>query len=278
MTIRIVTDSTADLPADLARELDITIAPLYVRFGDVTFRDGVDINHDEFYDKLLHGQEHPRTAQPPPQDFVDLYESLADNCEGILSIHISKKFSGTYSSAVEGAKLAEVDCPIEVIDSLSLSMGMGLTVIEAAMAAQAGKSLNEIVEHTNQIIPKINVLGFFDTLRYVEMGGRLGKARSLLGSILGVKPVLTVKDGEYYPSGRVRSREKGVEKLIEFAKTGKDIQAMSVIHSTTPEEAKVLAERIDPVFPKEKIIIARLGPVLGAHGGPGTLWVGYREK
>jgi len=279
MTIKIVTDSTADLPADLVKNLGITVVPLYVHFGTEVFRDGVDINKETFFHRLIHGGIHPKTSQPSPEDFANVYRELAkDNTTGIVSIHISSKFSGTYQSAIEGAKLSGVSCPIEVIDSRLLSMGMGLIIKAAAVASRSGKKLGEIVEDCKNSIPKIKLMGFFDTLRYVQVGGRLGKAKILMGSLLGVKPVLTVADGEYQPCGRVRNTAKGLERLVEFAKTGKNIADFSVIHSTTPETAHKLADMLSDIFPKDQTILAQLGAVLGTHGGPGTLWVAYRES
>jgi DegV family protein with EDD domain len=277
MPVKIVTDSSADLPDELAEEMGISVIPLYVRFGDEVHRDRVDITEDEFYQRLERDPVHPVTIQPGPQDFLELYQRLAPDADGIVSIHISSKLSGTCNSALMAKEMMEGECPIEVVDSQAVSMGLGLVAIAAAQAAKAGESLEKVVEAANQAIPKINLLALFDTLKYLLLGGRIGKAKALLGSILNVKPVLTLKDGEVVPAGQVRTRAKGIDKLVEFVKDAADIQDLAVVHSTTPDEAQELAERIGSVFDREKIRIARLGPVLGVHMGPRVLIIALRE-
>ena len=278
MTIKVVTDSSADLPAQLVEELGITVVPLYVRFGEEVYRDRVDISEDEFYQRLVRDPVHPSTTQPTPQDFTNVYQKLSKEADGIISIHISGKLSGTCSSALQGRELVEKGCPIEVIDSQILTMGLGLLAIEAANMARSGKSLPQVVEEVKRIIPSLHLLGLLDTLKYLALGGRIGKAKHLLGSILNVKPVLTLKDGEVMPAGQARTRTKGVDKLFDFVKNAKEIQDLAVVYNTTPDDAQSLAERISPIFPKERIRLARLGPVLGVHCGPGILFVALREK
>jgi DegV family protein with EDD domain len=273
VTVKIVTDSTADLPASVIEELGISVVPLYVRFGEQVYRDQVDINHDEFYQRLQHGPVHPNTTQPTPQDFTDMYQRLAGEADGIVSIHISSKLSGTVNSAIQGKASVEAKCPIEVVDSQATTMGLGMLVVMAAEAARDGKSLTEIVELVKSTIPHIHILFFVDTLKYLELGGRIGKAKALAGSILNVTPMLALKDGDLKPVGYIRTRSKGVRRLVEFASSATDIEELAVIYSTTPDEAQALVESLDPVFSKEKITVARLGPVVGVHAGPGTLAV-----
>jgi DegV family protein with EDD domain len=273
VTVKIVTDSTADLPASVIEELGISVVPLYVRFGEQVYRDQVDISHDEFYQRLQHGPVHPNTTQPTPQDFTDVYQRLAGEADGIVSIHISSKLSGTVNSAVQGKASVEAKCPIEVVDSQATTMGLGMLVIMAAKAARDGKSLTEIVELVKSTIPNIHILFFVDTLKYLQLGGRIGKAKALAGSILNVKPMLALKDGELLPAGNVRTRSRGARRLAEFASSATDIEDIAVIYSTTPDEAQALVESLDPIFSREKITVARLGPVVGVHAGPGTLAV-----
>jgi DegV family protein with EDD domain len=173
--------------------------------------------------------------------------------------------------------MMETECPIEVVDSQAVSMGLGLVALVAAQAAKAGKSLDKVMEAVNQAIPKIRLLAIFDTLKYLLLGGRIGKAKALLGSILNVKPMISLKDGEVVPAGQVRTRPKGIDKLFEFVKDVKNIQDLAVVYSTTPDEAQELAERLGSVFDRKKIRIARLGPVLGVHMGPRVLIVAVRE-
>ncbi len=278
MTVKIVTDSSADLPSPVIEELGITVVPLYVRFGETVYRDRVDISEDEFYHRLQHDPVHPNTVQPTPQDFAEVYQKLSQKADGIVSIHISSKLSGTYNSAIQGKELVEKRCPIEVIDSQTLTMSLGLLNIVAAKAAKAGKGLPEVIEEVKQIIPDIHLLFLLDTLKYLLLGGRIGKAKALLGSVLNVKPMLTLRDGEILPAGQTRTRSKGIERLIDFVKNATDIQELAVVYNTTPDEAQTLAERIGSIIPKEKISVARVGPMLGVHAGPGALAVALRGK
>lgn len=278
MTIRIVTDSTADLPAALTDELGVTVVPEYLRFGDKVYRDRVDIGEDEFYLKLQNGPVHPMTAQPTPQDFADVYNRLSPEADGIVSLHLSSKLSGTYNSAVQGQAAMEGRCPVEIIDSQTVSIALGLVVVQAARMARSGMGLRPIVDELSRIIGDVRILILFDTLKYLARGGRIGKAKALLGSVLNVRPLLTVKDGELVPSGQVRTRSKGIDRLLDFVEHARGIQDLAVLHSTTPDEAQALLERTNTVFPRERTILARVGPALGVHAGPGVLAVALRER
>jgi DegV family protein with EDD domain len=276
MAVKIVTDSTADLPEALIRDLGVTVVPEYLRFGDQVYRDQIDINEDQFYQRLTEGHVHPNTAQPTPQDFANIYKSLAEQCQNIISIHLSSKLSGTFNSAQQGKLMIGDACRIEVVDSRSVSIAMGLMVVRAAELARSGLGLNQIVEELERMKENIHMLILFDTLKYLSKGGRIGKGKALLGSLLNVKPLLAIKDGELVPSGQVRTRSKGKNVLVEFAKSYKNIQNLAVLYSTTPDEAQNLVEIIDPIFSKKHIMVARLGPALGVHGGPGVLAVALR--
>ena len=278
MTVKIVTDSSADLPAQLAEELGITVVPLYVRFGEEVYRERVDISEDEFYQRLQHDPIHPVTIQPNPQDFANAYQKLAPEADGIVSIHISSKLSGTCNSALQAKEQIEKGCPVEVVDSLAITMGLGLLCMAAAKVANAGGSMQQVVDEVKKIIPNIHILGLMDTLEYLRKGGRIGKAKALLGSVLNVKPLVTLKDGEVVPGGQARTRTKGIERLFDLVQSASNIQDLAITYSTTLDEAQTLAERIAPIFAKEQIIITRLGTTLGVHGGPGFLVVAFREK
>jgi len=278
MTVKIVTDSSADLPTDLAQELGITVVPLYVRFGEEVYRERVDISEDEFYQRLIQGPIHPVTIQPNPQDFINVYQKLSPEADGIVSIHISSKLSGTCNSALQGKKMIEKGCPIEVVDSQIITVGLGLICMAAATVAKAGGGLPQVLEEVKQMIPNTHLLGLMDTLKYLLLGGRIGKAKALLGSVLKVKPMVTLKDGEVVPAGQARTRAKGIDRLFDFVKNATNIEDLAVAYSTTPDEAQALAERIGSIFPKEQIKLARLGTTLGVHGGPGFLAVAFREK
>jgi len=278
VTVKIVTDSTSDLPPQVAEELGITVVPVYLRFGDKVYRDGVDISHDEFYQKLVTSPVHPSTSQPSPLDFANVYSKLFEETDAVVSVHLSSKTSGTYESALRGRQMVGPGCRIEVIDSFLVSMGLGLTVMAAARLARAGESLQAVMDEIRQVILQIRMLAVFDTLKYVLLGGRISRARALVGTLLNVKPLLTMRDGELVQAGLARTRGKGVERLFDFAKNALNIQELAIVHSTTPDEASSLRKRIASIVDEGRIHIARLGPALGAHGGPGALIVALREK
>jgi len=278
MAIKIVTDSTADLPPQLAEELGITVVPVYLRFGDEVFHDRVDISADEFYRRLMHDAIHPSTTQPSPQDFIDVYKGLSPKADGIISIHVSARLSGTCNSALQGKEAVGKECPIEVIDSQLVTMGLGQLVIAANTLAQSGRSLPQVAAEVKKMIPGIHVFGLLDTLKYLALGGRIGKVQALLGSVLSVKPMLTLKDGALAPAGRVRSRAKGIDKLFDFVENAADVQDLAVVYNTAPEEAQALIKRLGSLFPEEKIRLAQLGPALGVHTGPGILFIALRRK
>jgi DegV family protein with EDD domain len=270
MAIKIVTDSTSDLPQSLANEFGITVIPVYVQFGNKTYRDRIDISESEFYERLLHFPVHPTTSQPSPQDFADVYKNVCKDADGIISIHIAGKLSGTCNSALCGKEMIASSCPIEVIDTQSVSMGVGLMAIKAAQIAASCNDFQRVVEQVRQLPDRSHILAMFDTLKYLAMGGRIGKGKALLGNVLNIKPLLMLKDGEFLPAAKARSREKGVDMLLGFAEKAGNIEDISVMYSTTPDEAKALAERLESLCGK-KAKIGRLGPALGVHAGPGAL-------
>jgi len=278
MTVKIVTDSTADLPSQLAQQLGITVVPVYVRFGEKVYRDRVDISEDEFYQKLLESSIHPTTSQPSPSDFASVYSKLSTETDEIVSIQVTSKLSGTYNSALQGRGMAGIRCRVEVVDSQSVSMGLGLITMAAARLAEAGESLQRVMEEIGQAIPNIRLLAVFDTLKYLLRGGRIGRAKALLGSMLNVKPMLTMRNGELCPAGLCRTRSKGMERLLNLVRNTLNTQELAIVHSTTPDEAGSLRERIGVTLDKRQIHLARLGPALGVHGGPGTLILALREK
>ncbi|MDD4859071.1 MAG: DegV family protein [Dehalococcoidales bacterium] len=278
MTVRVVTDSTSDLPPEVARELDIAVVPLYVRFGEQVYRDGVDIKDDEFYRRLVVSPVHPSTSQPTPADFAGVYNKVAKDADGIVSVHISRKMSGTCDSALRGREMLSSPCPVEVIDSESVSIGAGLVAIAAARVAKTGANLQTVLNEARQAVEQTHICGLLDTLKYLHRGGRIGKAKALLGSLLNVKPILAMRDGELVPAGLARTRNRGLDKLTDFVKEALNIQEIGLVYSTSAAEAVSLRERLGSFFSSERIHISRLGPALGVHGGPGTLLLALREK
>jgi DegV family protein with EDD domain len=277
MTVKVVTDSTCDIPPQLMQDLDITVVPIYVVFGDKSYRDKLDISEDEFYDKLIHGPVHPTTSIPTPRDFADVYNKLAEKTDEIISIHITSKESGTFNAAVMAKELVTKKCRIEVIDSLSISMALGLLVIEAGRLAKAGASLDKIAGSVRQAVPKVHLILMLDTLKYVVRGGRLGKAYGLIGSALRVKPLLTLKEGDLSLVGIARTKAKAVERLYEFVKGFSRVKEIAVSYTTAHDEAQSFADRLKAAFPDVPLYLTRVGSSLGTHAGPGGMGVAVRE-
>lgn len=280
--IRIVTDSTADLPKELIEKYGITIVPLKIHFNDVeTYLDGVDLTPGEFYEKLRNSEKPPTTSQPPPGEFVSTYENLAlKGAEEIISIHLSKKFSGTYQSACLAKNLVNEKVNVEVIDSQSVSMGMGLIVLAAAKAAQEGKSFQEILALVNDLINKMTIYFIVDTLDYLEKGGRIGKASYLLGSLLSIKPILEISDGEIHVYEKARGRSKAIERLLEIAqsKIKENSKVMcSLVHCDALPELMKLSNKVTEILNCEDLIISDMGGVIGTHVGPGTIGLIFYE-
>src|SRR4030043_851900 len=210
MSIKIVTDSCSDITQEEAKKLGITMVPAYLRFGNEVYRDGVDIDSDEFYRKLATSQVHPSTATPSPGDFAKVYEEVARETNEIVSIHVTKKHSAMRDSALMGKEIAEKKgFKIEVIDSRGITMWQGLVAIVAAHAAKAGCNLQQVVEKAHETINQLRALALLDTLRYAVKGGRLGKTIFAIESKLNVKPLITLHDGEVRPAGLPRTRAKG---------------------------------------------------------------------
>jgi len=277
MAVKIVTDSLSDITSDIAQELGVTVIPLTLLFGHETFLDRVTMTTDEFYYRLTHDAIWPTTTQPPPGDFVNVYNELAEETNEILVVTLSSKISGTYESALNAKGLIEKECRIEIIDSQTVAMGLGLIVIAAARAAQAGANLDEVIDLVRRAMPHSHIIIYFDTLKYLAKGGRIGKAQGLLGAMLSIKPILTVKDGEMSPVTRLRSKAAGMDYLYNFVAGFPHIEELAVEHATTPEEADRLVERLNSVFPKERIYKSTISPVLGVYAGPNAMAVTVLE-
>ena len=278
MTVKVITDSTADLPPALAEELGITVVPLNVHFGTEVYRDGVEITADEFYRRLVTASRLPTTSQPTPGDFLSAYDEMGQTTDEILSVHVSAKLSGTMNSATQAREEYGGACRIEIIDSLQGSMGLGMLAIAAAEAARRGDSLDDVVTETRAAIPKVGFIGLLDTLEYLEKGGRIGKAQAFMGSLLRIKPLLTIRDGEAHPLERARTRAKGVDRMCELVQAEMPLKDLAVVYTTTPDEARALAQRLQSYLPQGEVILSQVGPVVGTYLGPGVLGVAFRKQ
>lgn len=281
MGIRIVTDSTSDLPAEICRELGITVVPLTVMFGEQGYRDGVDLSPNEFYKKLIESDRLPTTSQPSAGVFAEAYREVSKETDEILSIHISGKLSQTYNSARLAASDMEGGSKVEVMDSLQVSLGLGTMVIAAARAARDGASMEDLKHLITGMIPGTRTLALLETLEYLAKGGRIGKVQAFLGnslrplSILKVIPIVEVRNGEAHPFERVRTRRKGLDRLIAEAQGESKIKMAGVAYSTNREEAESVLESLRPLVAPENLVLSRFGPVLGTHLGPGALGLGF---
>ena len=273
MAVKIVTDSVADLPPQVAKELGITVVPLNVRFGTEVYRDGIDLTAEQFYDRLKHSEILPVTSVPSPGSFAEVYDKLAEETDEILAIIVSSKLSGTYEVALQSIGLMKRKCRVEVIDSQWAVMAEGFIVIAAAEAAKGGASLDEVMDIAWHNISRVDFRAAFDTLEYLRRGGRIGKAQAFLGSMLKVNPIITLRDGVVEPAGRTRSRAKAIDYLCNFATSFSHIGEIAVEDAACPDEAEAIVERLSSKFPKEQIYRSRTTPVIGTHTGPGLLLV-----
>lgn len=277
--VGIVTDSVADLPSQVAEEFGITVVPLVVRFGTDVYRDGLDLGPDQFYEKLKTSKVLPLTSVPPPAAFAEAYDKLAEKTNEIVVISLTSKLSATYQVALQSIGLMKKKCRVEVVDSQWAVMAQGFVAIAAAKAAQAGASIDEVLGVARRTIPRVDMRGAFDTLEYLERGGRIGKAQAFLGSLLKVNPVIGMKDGEVHPYARERSRAKALDHLYNFAASYDNIEGLAVEYATDLDEANKLVQRLGAKFSEVPIYLSRVSPVIGTHTGPGLILVsGFGDR
>lgn len=280
MAVRIVTDSTAQLAPGVIQQYGVRVVPYHIRIGDREYLDKVDLEEDDFY-RLVYEEGLPVGASPPAvQEFYQVYQELCQETGQIVSLHASEALSASYDHAAQAANMLLGRCQITVIDSQSISVGLGILVETAARAAGEGRPLDEVVRLVRGLIPQIYVVFFSENLDYLERGGRIGHAQALLGTMLGIKPFLTLEEGEILPMEKVRSRDEALEKLVEFVSEFDAIKQIAIVRGrySPPEEAQLLIEQLHAVFPDLEIPIVNYGPVLASHIGPSTLGVIVYEQ
>ncbi len=276
--VKIVTDSTADIPPALIRELDIEVVPLYVNFGEETYRAGVDITNEQFYRMLNENRIPATTTAPPTTVFEQTYRRLAQHHESIISIHISSHLSTAFKAAAHARERLPVSLArIEVVDSHSASMGMGLTVIAAARLAKAGLPLDDILREVHHRVQHTHSVFFVDTIEYLDRSGRLSMAANLMNSMSRIKPLLLIDEGHIVPYERTRTRAKAIDGLYTFVEDFPNVHEIAVMYSTTPEDVEKLLDKLMLIFPREQVLIAEYGPALGTHLGPGAMGVAAYE-
>ncbi len=272
--IKIVTDSTCEGPADIMRLPELTVVPLSVVFGREALKDQVEITREQFWARLPKADPLPTTSQATPADFVDPFRRLTDAGDEVVALIISSKLSGTYEAAVQ-AKEALAGRPIDVVDTYSVSVGMGLMLQTACEMAGAGATRAQIVARMLQMRDEIHIDFALDTLEYLQRGGRIGKAQALVGSLLNFKPLLGIKDGEIVPVSRLRSRRKALDKMLDMLAHQVQVRGpqvrLGVTHAGVPDEAAEVAQKLSAEFRTPNVFTCILGPVVGVHVGLGTI-------
>ena len=270
----VVTDSTADLPDAWRERYGIEVVPLKVLFGKETFRDRVDMTSDEFFTRLAASTSLPTTSAPSPGEFAEVYRRLAQDHDGCISIHIGTRLSATAEAARVGAQAVE-GFKVNVIDSQTVSMPMAFL---CRVAAQCN-SLDEATAAVEQRVKKCRVLALLDTLRYLEMGGRLSRAQAMIGTMLDVKPLLLVSENaEIKPVDRVRTRSRAIPRMVEFFRSEMPVETVAVMHAQAADEAERIAGELRRELPDLELPIGQIGCVLGTHTGPKALGLVYLKK
>jgi DegV family protein with EDD domain len=270
--VAIVTDGACSLTPAQGEQLGVHVAPVYVNFDNKTYQAGVDLETSEFY-RLMHASKKlPTTAQPTAADFINLYTRLADEADEIVTVVISHHMSATLQSA-EMAKEQFTKVPVHIIDSESVSLGLGMMAIAAARLAAQGQDAQAVIQRVERIKQKINVIFTVDTLEYLHKGGRIGGATAFLGSALSIKPILYIKDGRIEPLEKQRTRKRSVARLLKIMeeKVGSDEVHVAILHGNIPDEAHELEQQIRGRFNCVELVTSEMGPVIGVHAGPGTL-------
>lgn len=279
--IRIITDSTCEAPPEILHHPAVTVIPLSVVFGQQVLADGIDITREQFWARLPASDPLPTTSQAIPSDFLGLFEKFTAAGDEVIAIVLSSKLSGTFSAATIASE-SHPGWPVDVIDSKSISVGLGLMVQEAVAMSEAGASRAEIVSRLLAMREQVHIVFVLETLEYLQRGGRIGKAQALVGTLLKFKPLLGIVDGEVVPLGRVRSKSKALESAQEtllkrIADRGANVQ-LAFTHAVAAEETWALAARLSKAFDCPDFFVAELGPVIGVHVGPGTVGVAVVGK
>jgi len=273
-SVIIVTDSAADIPADLLRELPIEIVPMYINFGDETYRDGLDIDNQSFYKLLSENTQRPTTSAPPTIVFEQTYRRLARSHDGIISIHVSGHLSTAFKAAAQAReKLPPSLARVDVVDTHSASLGHGLTVIAAARMARDGASYDEILQQVQQRVQHTHMIFFVDTVEYLERSGRVNLPPGMISSMSRIKPLLLMDQGHIVLYERTRTRAKAIDGLFTFVEDFPEALEVGVVYGTTPEDVEKVLDKLAPIFPRERVLIAEYGPSIGVHLGPGAMGV-----
>ena len=274
--IRVVTDSSCDLPQELALTHGIEIVPLNIRFGDLEFTDRLELSHTQFWDHLKTSPDLPETSAPSAGAFREVFERLAEEgADGIVAVCLSSHLSGTYQAAAIAAEQTP-RIPIKVIDSRNVSMALGFQVLEAARAAARGDGLDQVVAAALAVRDQTNFIVALDTLDFLQRGGRIGAAQAFLGGLLSIKPLITMEDGVVAAMGRVRTRSRALANLVERATAlGANIEEAAIVTGDSPD-VETFRQNLSILIPVN--LVAEIGPVVGTHSGPGVIGIAYRLR
>lgn len=273
--IRVVTDSSCDLPNDIVEELGIEIVPLTIRFGDQEFVDRRDLSPAEFWARCAASPLLPETAAPSPGAFEQAYRKLADEgADGILALTISSALSATGQAAELAAQAVKDDIPVRTIDSRMVSMGLGLMAVASARLAAAGKGMDDVAGAALDLIPRTRIYGALDTLENLKKGGRVGNAQAMIGSMLSIKPIIEVRNGLVEPESKQRTRSKALAYLAQKVREQTQIEQLAVISGDCPDLDEFI-EMITVDYPRDELIVGDVGAVIGAHAGPRVMGVGF---
>ncbi len=275
--IAVVTDSVACLPPDLVKKYQIYVAPVQVTWDGVTYRDGIDISAEEFYKRLRTSKTLPTTSSAVQGEFIQIYENLKDKVDGIVTVVISGAL-GAALNAANNARDIVKGVPVEIVDTRSALMGQGFVVLQAARAAAAGGTLEEVAKAAQITVPKINVIWAMDTLEYLKRSGRISLPQAILAKWLNVKPLLEITGGKVEPLAKTRSKEKAIDKMLEVLKqrahSGENLH-LALIHGNVPEEAEKLEQTVSAQFNYFELLKTEITPVIGTYVGPGALGLAF---
>jgi DegV family protein with EDD domain len=276
--IKIVTDSTSDIPLGLAHELGIEIIPLNLHIGDQTYRAGLDITNEQFYQQMQEARARISISTPSTVVFEQVYRRLSLEHDYIFSIHLSGRLGSVYQAAQQArTRLPASATRIEIIDSKLTSMALGLVVLHIARAVREGASPAEVSYGIARLMQHCHLVFFVDTIEYLEQSGRLSLATAVLGSMQRIKPLMLLDEGEIVPYERTRTRAKAIEGLYTFIEDFPNVQEVIAMYATTPEDIEKLLEKVDPIFPRDRVQQMQFGPSIGAHLGPGAMGVAVFE-
>lgn len=274
--VRIVTDSLAWLPSELAAEHQIRVVPLHVFFGEEQFTEGVDLTNEEFYRRLQTSKVLPKTSQPSAGEFLNAYREVTDGASAILSVHASSRLSGSVRAAATAANMLREERPdlrVETLDTFQIAMAEGIVALRAAEEASRGVPFDEIVAHARELSSKPRILCALETIEYLYKGGRIGRAQAFVGGLLHVRPIITVIDGEVAPKERVRTRARGMERIVELMgeyAQGRPFGHVGVLHAEAPDAAQEIIARVRERYQVERLVVTEIGPVIGTYVGPGA--------